>query len=191
MKMPASRSRWRDKRPSAIWRPSVARGRERAPRSLEILPLGVYYQGPAPICGKVWRFDRKPMELAVMLDTVPVEAANTVIDPRKYQRIGLDSTERMLRAAGRSSMVDPLFGPRAGLAGSSARRPIVRSSNGYGEGGDKQQAATSTPARAGGRSATASFSVTAERARAAPRRGRGSRPTLAPTQTWQTPLTPL
>ena len=35
------------------------------------------------------------MEFAVVLDTVPVEPADTVIDPRKYQRIGLDRTKRM------------------------------------------------------------------------------------------------
>ena len=44
-----------------------------------------------------------------MLDTVPVEAADTVIDPRKYQRIGFDRTERMLmQLAGFDG--DPLFG---------------------------------------------------------------------------------
>ena len=44
-----------------------------------------------------------------MLDTVPVEAADAVVDPRKDQRIGLDRTERMLlQLAGLDG--DPLLG---------------------------------------------------------------------------------
>ena len=73
-----------------------------------------------------------------MLDTVPVEAADTVIDPRKYQRIGLDRTKRMfVQLAGLDG--DPLFGlelDQAEVLPGGNRQEQQR----YGEGRHKQEA---------------------------------------------------
>src|SRR5436305_11804240 len=82
-------------------------GRERAPARSQLAP-GIDHQNRADL-RQGFEVRQKPMELAVMLDTVPVEAADPVIDPRKDQRIGLDRTERMLvQLAGLDG--DPLFG---------------------------------------------------------------------------------
>src|ERR1700751_5912671 len=78
------------------------------------------------------------MEVAIMLDTVPVEAADTVIDPRKNQRIGLDRTKRMfVQLAGFDG--DPLFGlepDQAEVLPGGKRQEQQR----YGEGRHQQQA---------------------------------------------------
>ena len=112
------------------------RGRERA-SARSNLPLAVNQQHRADL-RQGFEVGQKPMELAVMLDTVPVEAADTVIDPRKYQRIGLDRTERMfVQLAGLDG--DPLFGleldqPEVLPGGNSQEQQR------YGEGRHKQEA---------------------------------------------------
>src|SRR5438477_13049173 len=69
-------------------------GRERGPARSQLAP-GIDHQHRADL-RQGFEVRQKPMELPVMLDTVPVEAADTIINPRKYQRIGLDRAECML-----------------------------------------------------------------------------------------------
>ena len=82
-------------------------GRERAPARSQLAP-GIDHQDRADL-RQGFEVRQKAMKFRVMLDTVPVEAADTVIDPRKYQRIGLDRTKRIfVQLAGLDG--DPLFG---------------------------------------------------------------------------------
>ena len=119
-----------------------SRGWERAPARSD-MPRGVDERDRADLRQGL-EIRQKAMQLLVVLDPVPVEAADPVVDPREHQRVGLERAERMLvQLAGLDR--DPLLRPGAGPAGSSARRQSRAAA-----------AARRAPPRAAGATATSS-----------------------------------